>query len=56
MKKLLRYASIVMLLAGVMVLAIPFWKETESNESLILGLCMIVCGFIMFILNDRNCG
>ncbi len=50
MKKFLRYFGIIIQILGVAVLAIPFFSGLESNKSLIIGLLMVVLGFIIHIL------
>jgi len=50
MRNILRYLGIIVQILGVVVLAVPFFCHFESNKSLLVGLLMVVGGFILHIV------
>ena len=46
MKEIARYSGVIMMLIGVAVLAIPFFSGTTNNTNLIIGLLLVVEGFL----------
>ena len=55
MRNVLRYLGIIVQIIGVVVLAIPFFGGFESNRSLLIGLLMVIGGFILhIIIRKRN--
>lgn len=46
MKELAKYSGAIFMLIGVLVLAIPFFQGTTNNTSLIIGMLLIVEGFL----------
>lgn len=46
MKEIARYSGVIVMLIGVAVLAIPFFSGTTNNTNLIIGLLLVVEGFL----------
>ncbi len=46
MKELARYSGVIVMIIGVAVLAIPFLLGTTSNFNLLLGLVLVILGFL----------
>ncbi|MDR3060652.1 MAG: hypothetical protein LBU57_00900 [Dysgonamonadaceae bacterium] len=54
MKYFLKYIGIAIQILGVAILAFPFFGGFESNESLTIGLFMILGGFVIHVLIRRG--
>lgn len=54
MKRFFKYLGIPIVLIGVAILAIPFFMEVHTNRTLVIGLCVIIAGFIYFILAEKH--
>lgn len=46
MKELAKYIGVLVMLIGVAVLAVPFMMGTTTNISLIIGVVLIIEGFL----------
>lgn len=46
MKEIARYSGVLLMLIGVAVLAIPFFSGNTTNTNLIIGLVLVVEGFL----------
>ena len=56
MKEFAKYIGVIFMIIGVIILAIPFLQGTNSNFSLLIGLLIIIEGFLghMFVNNLKN--
>ncbi len=56
MKEFAKYIGVIVMIIGVIVLAIPFLQGTNSNTSLLVGLLIIIEGFLghIFVNNLKN--
>ena len=50
----LKYLGILILLIGVGVLAATTAGDTSSNTMLLLGLALIICGYLAHICFNKN--
>lgn len=46
MKELAKYSGVIVMLIGVLVLAIPFLTSTTNNANLLIGLLLVIEGFL----------
>lgn len=46
MKEIARNVGVIVMLIGVAVLAIPFFLETTNNTNLLIGLILVIEGFL----------
>lgn len=46
MKEFAKYISVIVMLIGVAVLAVPFFMGTTNNTNLIIGLVLVVEGLL----------
>jgi len=53
MKRILKYLGIPIVLVGVVVLAVPFFMGIETNRSLVIGLSLIIGGFLYYIFSEK---
>lgn len=49
MKELAKYSGVIVMLIGVAILAIPFLLGTTNNTNLLIGLVLVVEGFLGYI-------
>lgn len=54
MKELIRNLGVILILLGVAALAVPAFMATQTNESLLLGLCLVVGGLLAHIIINRS--
>ena len=56
MKEFAKYIGVIVMIIGVLILAIPFLQGTNSNPSLLIGLLIIIEGFLghIFVNNLKN--
>lgn len=56
MKEFAKYIGVIVMIIGVIILAIPFLQGTNSNPSLLIGLLIIIEGFLghLFVNNLKN--
>ena len=56
MKEFAKYIGVIVMIIGVIILAIPFLQGTNSNPSLLIGLLIIIEGFLghIFVNNLKN--
>lgn len=56
MKEFAKYIGVIVMIIGVLILAIPFLQGTNSNPSLLIGLLVIIEGFIghIFVNNLKS--
>ena len=56
MKEFAKYIGVIVMIIGVIVLAIPFLQGTNSNPSLLIGLLIIIEGFLghIFVNNLKH--
>lgn len=56
MKEIAKYIGVIVMLIGVAVLAIPFFSGNTNNTNLIIGMVLVVEGFLghIFINNLRK--
>ena len=56
MKELARYSGVIVMIIGVAVLAIPFFSGTTTNSTLLIGLLLVVEGFMghLFVNNMKQ--
>ena len=50
----IRYTGTIILLIGVLVLIIPFFLAISSNTTLLVGLLLVIAGFIFQIIIDKR--
>lgn len=46
MKEIARYSGVIVMLIGVAVLALPFFSGNTNNSNLIIGLVLVIQGFL----------
>ena len=46
MKEIARYSGVIVMLVGVLFLAIPFFGGTTNNVNLLIGLLLVIEGFL----------
>lgn len=49
MKELAKYSGAILMLIGVLVLAIPFIQGTTNNTNLLIGLILVIEGFLGYL-------
>ena len=49
----IRYVGVIVLLIGVLVLIIPYFLTISSNTTLLVGLLLVIAGFILHIIIDK---
>ena len=56
MKELARYSGVIVMIVGVLILAIPFFSGTTTNTTLLIGLLLVVQGFLgyLFVNNMKK--
>lgn len=56
MKEIARYSGVIVMLIGVLVFAIPFFNGTTTNTSLLIGLLLVIEGFLghIFVNNMKK--
>lgn len=56
MKEIARYSGVIVMLIGVLFMVIPFFMGTTSNTDLIIGLVLIIEGFLghIFVNNMKR--
>lgn len=50
MKFITKYLGVIIVLIGVLYLAIPFFLKLQTNKSLLIGLALVIVGFITYII------
>jgi uncharacterized membrane protein HdeD (DUF308 family) len=53
MRYFLKNAGILLVLAGVLTLVIPFFTGLQTNASLATGGALIVTGFVAYIIINK---
>ncbi len=46
MKEIAKYSGVLVMIIGVLVLAIPFFGGTTNNTNLLIGLLLVIEGFM----------
>ncbi|NLX80372.1 MAG: hypothetical protein GXZ03_02265 [Proteiniphilum sp.] len=46
MKEIAKYSGVFVMIIGVLVLAIPFFGGTTNNTNLLIGLLLVIEGFL----------
>ena len=46
MKELARYSGVIVMIIGVLTLAVPFFSGTTNNTNLLIGLLLVIEGFL----------
>ena len=56
MKEIARYSGVIVMLVGVLFLAILFFGGTTNNVNLLIGLLLVIEGFLghIFVNNMRK--
>ncbi len=56
MKEIARYSGVIVMLVGVLFLAIPFFGGTTNNTNLLIGLLLVIEGFLghIFVNNMKK--
>ncbi|WP_436413969.1 hypothetical protein [Petrimonas sp.] len=56
MKELAKYSGVIVMIVGVLILAIPFFSGTTTNTTLLIGLLLVVQGFLgyLFVNNMKK--
>ncbi|MDO5664132.1 MAG: hypothetical protein Q4G63_02595 [Bacteroidia bacterium] len=56
MKELAKYSGVIVMIAGVLILAIPFFSGTTTNTTLLIGLLLVIEGFLgyLFVNNMKK--
>lgn len=49
MKEIAKYSGVIVMLIGVLFLVIPFFTGSTSNTNLMVGLVLVVEGFLGYI-------
>ncbi len=49
MKELAKYSGVIVMIVGVLILAIPFFSGTTTNTTLLIGLLLVVQGFLGYL-------
>jgi hypothetical protein len=53
MKDLLKNLGLISILAGVVILSIAVFKETQTNTKLIVSLILVIAGLLGHILLNK---
>ncbi len=53
MKELIRNLGVILILLGVAALAVPAFMATQTNDTLLLGLCLVIGGLLAHIIINR---
>jgi hypothetical protein len=56
MSNVLKYLGTVILLIGVAILAVPALTGGLSNNILLVGLCVVIAGYLVHITLGRRLG
>lgn len=54
MNEFLKYLGAIILLIGVIVLAVPFFGGGMTNTLLLVGLVLIIGGFLVHIILNKK--
>lgn len=56
MKELAKYSGVIIMIIGVLILAIPFFSGTTTNTTLLIGLLLVIEGFLgyLFVNNMKK--
>ena len=56
MKEFAKYIGVLVMIIGVLILVIPFLQGSTTNTSLLIGLLIIIEGFLghLFVNNLKN--
>ncbi len=56
MKELAKYSGVIVMIVGVLILAIPFFSGTTTNTTLLIGLLLVIEGFLgyLFVNNMKK--
>ena len=56
MKEFAKYIGVLIMIIGVLILVIPFLQGTTTNTTLLIGLLIIIEGFLghIFVNNLKN--
>ena len=56
MKELARYSGVVVMIVGMLILAVPFFGGTTNNTNLLIGLLLVIEGFLghIFVNNMKK--
>ncbi len=56
MKELAKYSGVIVMIIGVLILAIPFFSGTTTNTTLLIGLLLVIEGFLgyLFVNNMKK--
>ena len=56
MKEFAKYIGVLIMIIGVLILVIPFLQGTSTNTTLLIGLLIIIEGFLghIFVNNLKN--
>jgi hypothetical protein len=54
MSNVLKYLGVLILLIGVAILAVPAFTGGGNNQVLIIGLCVVIAGFLVHVLLGRR--
>ena len=56
MKELAKYSGVIVMIVGVLILAVPFFSGTTTNTTLLIGLLLVVEGFLgyLFVNNMKK--
>lgn len=56
MKEFAKYIGVLVMIIGVLILVIPFLQGSTTNTSLLIGLLIIIQGFMghLFVNNLKN--
>jgi hypothetical protein len=54
MNTFLRYSGIFVQLTGVLFLVVPYFSNFQNNTTLVVGLTLIVLGFLLYIWTNKR--
>lgn len=56
MKEIARYSGVLVMIIGVLVLAVPFFGGMTNNTNLLIGLVLVIEGFLghIFVNNMKK--
>ncbi len=56
MKEIAKYSGVLVMIIGVLVLSIPFFAGTTNNTNLLIGLLLVIEGFLghIFVNNMKR--
>lgn len=56
MKELAKYSGVIVMIIGVLILAVPFFGGTTTNTTLLIGLVLVLEGFLghLFVNNMKK--